>query len=170
VSSAGKFAGIEEGKGLGTPRRLFVIVAEGAILFTVAAWALVLALGLVIPRAFTPDKSTHSEIIGTLLAVIVPDSLATWWIFRRLRTDRSRNDARRAATAFAVSAPVTLGFGSLLGELVGGYAEAWLGSWFILPAVVAFMFIVMIVVPSGVVMWALHPSGGGEPVSGSESR
>ncbi len=154
---------------MSAPRLLFVTVAEGAILFTVASWALVVMLGLVLPRAFMPDRSILSEIIA-ILAVFVPDGLATWWLFRRLRTGRSRSDARRAATAFAISAPVVLGVGYLLGGLVGGYAEVWLGSWFILPAVVAFIIAMMSLIPGGVVMWALHPSGGVEPVVESDSK
>jgi len=147
-------------------RRLFTTVAEGAVLFAIACWALVLVIGLVTPRAFTPDKSIHGEIIGALVAVFLPDGLAAWWIFRRLRVDRSRSDARRAATAFAVSAPVALGVGNLLGALVGGYAEALLGRYFVLPAIAAFTIVMMIFVPSGVVIWALHPSGGVGPVGG----
>ena len=151
-------------------RRLFVTVAEGAVLFTVASWALVLVLGLVIPRAFTPDKSIHIEIIALLVAVFVPDGFAAWWLFRRVGANRSRADARRAATAFAVSAPLILGVGYLLGELVGGYADVILGSRFILPAVASFIIVLMIFVPSAVVMWALHPSGGVGPVPESDQN
>ena len=159
-----------EGGDMGATRRLFMTVAEAAVLFALASWTLVLVFGLVIPRAFTPDKSVHSEIIAILVAVLVPDSLAAWLIFRRLRTDRSRNDARRTATAFAVSAPVVLGIGNLLGELVGGYAEVILGNRFILPAVASFIIVLMIFVPSAVVMWALHPSGGIGPVGESDQN
>jgi hypothetical protein len=148
-------------------RRLFMTVAEGAVLFAVASWALLFVLLLMAPRVFAPDSSIQGEIVG-MLAVFVPDGLATWWLLRRVRANRSRSDARRAATAFAVSAPLALGIGYLLGELVGGYAEVILGNRFILPAVAAFIIATMIFVPSSVVMWALHPSGGVEPNSGSD--
>jgi len=112
--------------------------------------------------------SLRGETIAIFLAVFVPDGLAAWWIFQRLRANCSRSDARRAATAFAVSAPVALGVGDVLGVGVGGYAEVVLGSRFILPAVVAFIIVLMIFVPSAVVMWVLHPSGGAEFVGGSD--
>jgi hypothetical protein len=149
-------------------RRLFMTAAEGAVLFTVFSWALVLALGLMSPRAFTPERSIHSQIIGILVVVFVPDSLAAWWLFRRVRTNRSRADARRAATAFAVSAPVVLAIIYPLGLLVGGYAEAILGIRFILPAVASFILVLMIFVPSAVVMLVLYPSGGVGAVAESD--
>jgi len=136
-------------------RRLFLTVAEGAVLFTVASWAFVL-----MTLAVRPPVSFHGEAIAGPATVFIPDSLAAWWLFRRARTNRSLADARRAATAFAVSAPLTLGVGYLLGELVGGYAEVILGSRFILPAVASFIIVLMIFVPGAVVMWVLHPSGG----------
>ncbi len=88
----------------------------------------------------------------------------------KLLTDRPRNDARRGATAFAVSAPLALGVGYLLGELAGGYAEVILGRYFVLPAIMTFIIILMIFLPSGVVMWALHPTGGVGSASESEQN
>jgi hypothetical protein len=152
---------------MGATRRLFMTVAEAAVLFAVASWALLFVLALVAPRVFAPDNSSQGGILG-MLAVFVPDGLAAWWLMRRVRANRSRSDARRAATAFAVSAPLALGVGYLLGELVGGYAEMILGSRFILPAVASFIIVMMIFIPSGVVIWALHPSGGVELNGGSD--
>lgn len=140
--------------------RLLMTVAEAALLFTVMSWALVPLTGIFVPQLFMPHRSLHDEQIAALVVVLVPDSLATWWIFRRLRADRPRNDARRAAIAFSVSAPLVLAVGYVLGVMVGGYAEVILGSHLILPAVAALIIVLMIFVPSGVVMWALHPSGG----------
>ncbi len=80
---------------------------------------------------------------------------------------RPRSDARRATTAFAVSAPLTLAIAYVLGELVGGYAEVILGSRSILPAIVTVIIILMIFVPTAVVAWTLHPSGGIGPVGES---
>jgi hypothetical protein len=148
-------------------RRLFITVAEGAVSFAVASWALVLVFSLVAPRVFTSGSSLRAEIAATLV-VFLPDGLVAWWILRRVRASRLRDDARRATTAFAVSAPLALGVGYLLGELVGGYAEVILGSRFILPAMASFIIVLIIFVPSGVVMWALHPSRGAGPVGGSD--
>ncbi len=142
-------------------RRLFVTVAEAALLLMVASWALIF-----IYWVFVRDMSLRGRITAAAV-VVVPDTLATWWLFRRLRLDQPRNDARRAATAFAVSAPVTLAVAYLLGEFVGGYAEMVFGSHSILPAVVTFIVILMIFVPGTVVSWAVHPSGGVGPVGES---
>jgi hypothetical protein len=161
---------IGEGKPVGTARQLFVTVAEGAVFFTVASWAFDLVIALVAPRAFEHVSTSYSQIVVMVMAVLVPDGLAAWWIFLQVRTDRSRNDARRAAAAFAASAPLALGVGYLLGELVGGYAEVVFGHYFILPTVAAIIIALMIFIPNGVVMWALHPSGGVEPVSESETK
>ncbi len=145
---------------MGATRRLFMTVGEGAVLFTVASWALVWAVGPVTPEAFRSHISLPAETILLFVIVFVPDGLAAWWIFRRLLVDHQRSDARRGVMAFAVSAPVVLAVGMVLGELVGGYAEVILGSHFILPAVAAFVMVLMIFGPSAVVVWALHPSGG----------
>jgi len=144
--------------------RLFATCAQAALFFTVASWALVLIILDLMPKAPTQRGLSIAVI------VVLPDALATWWIFRRLRLDRSRGDARRAAVAFAVSAPLTLAASYPLGGLLGGYAEAILGSRFVLPAVLGFIFLLMIIVPGAVVAWALHPSGGVEAVAESESK
>ncbi|MGA9979260.1 MAG: hypothetical protein WBQ08_11590 [Candidatus Sulfotelmatobacter sp.] len=140
---------------------LFVTVAEAALVLTVTSWAFIFVYSF-----FVHDMSVHGRI--TVVPIIfVPDFLATWWIFRRLRADHSRTDARRAATAFAVSAPATLAIALALGELIGGYAGVVFGSRSILPAVVTFVIALMISVPSAVVAWTLHPSGGTGPVGES---
>ena len=155
---------------MGARRTLFISVAKGSILFTIGCWAVVLALASQGRTIFDGPVSTLVAAIGLTLAVIVPDALAARWVLRKLLTDRPRNDARRGATAFAVSAPLALGVGYLLGELVGGYAEVILGRYFVLPAIMTFIIILMIFLPSGVVMWALHPTGGVGSASESEQN
>jgi hypothetical protein len=145
-------------------------VAEGAVFFTVASSAFDLVIALVAPPAFGNHSSGYGQMVVMLMAVVGPDGMAAWWIFRRVQTDHSRNDARRAATGFAVSAPLALAVAYLLGELVGGYAEVVLGRYFVLPAVAAVIVVLTIFIPSGVVMWTLHPSGGLEPVSETETK
>lgn len=142
-------------------RKLFVTVAEAALFLTVACWVLSFVYWF-----FVRYTKFHEGI--TVAAVVVfPDALVSWWIFRRLRVDWSNSDARRAATAFAVCAPLTLAIAHVFGELVGGYAEVVLGSRFILPAVATFVIVLMISLPGAVVAWALHPSGGIAPVGES---
>lgn len=144
-------------------------VAEGAVLFMITSWAFLLLIILKAPRTFGDNSASYSQIVVMMIAILLPDALATWRVFRRVRRD-SRNNARRAATAFAVSAPLALGVGYLLGELVGGYAEIVLGRYFILPAVVTVIILLVIFIHSCVVMWALHPSGGVGPVAESETK
>jgi hypothetical protein len=141
--------------------RLFATCAQAALFFTVASWALIFIILDLMPKAATQRG------LSIAMIVVLPDALATWWISRRFRLDRSRGDARRAAAAFAVSAPMTLAVSYPLGGLLGSYAEAILGSRFILPVLLGFIFLLMIIVPGAVVAWALHPSGA---VAESESK
>ncbi|MFZ1919224.1 MAG: hypothetical protein WAU58_16745 [Terriglobales bacterium] len=138
-------------------RSTFVIVAEAAVVSTVLSYAVVLSPW--------PHVSPNGARVVLLLAFFAPFFLAAWWIFRRLKSDYSRSDSRRGALAFAVTAPLVLGVGNLLGELVGGYVEVLLGSRFILPSIGALVIVLMIFLPAGVVLWALHPSAGVEAVS-----
>jgi hypothetical protein len=137
-------------------RRLLMTTAQAALIF--AGTSLLVTLVL-IPRI--PESR---GAIGGAIVVLLPDTLAIWWIFRKLCLDHPRQDARRSAIAFAVSAPLTLLIGYLLGELVGGWSEVILGRYFILPAVAVFIIALMISIPGVVVSWALHPSGGIRPV------
>ncbi len=149
---------------MGTPRSLLVTVGAAALLFVLLSWVAILAiLGVWHTMAIRPD-------IGTVAAVVIPDTLATRWLFRRIQRDRSRSDARRAATAFAVSALVALAVGYVVGELVGAYAEVIVGRWFIIPAIVVFICALIVIIPSAVVGWVLHPSAGGSPVSESDQE
>jgi len=151
-------------------RKLFVTIAKGSIFFTIACWAATVALLTFQRRAMLDGPvSTLDAALGLILVVIVPDALAAWLVLRKLLADRPRREARRAATAFAVSAPLVLGIGHLLSELVGGYAEVTFGSRFILPVVAAFIIALMIFIPSGIVIWTLHPSGVG-PISESDQN
>jgi hypothetical protein len=151
-------------------RRLFVTVAEGATLFTIASWIFLLLLILIAPRTFGDRSSSYVQIVVMMTVVLVPDGLGAWWLLRRFRTDYQRNDARRAVTAFAVSAPVALGVGYLFGEMAGVYAEVVFGRYFVLPAVAMSIVVPMIFIPWGVVMWALHSSSGIGSVSESQTK
>ena len=138
--------------------RLFKIVAGPALLFALLS----LAAALI---AFPFGITEFSRGIGATAFIIVPDALATLWLVRRLRVHLAARTSRRAAIAFAFSAPVVLAVGFALGELVGGYAEVFLGRVFILPAIILFLAVLMITIPVVVVRWALHPSGGVDPVN-----
>lgn len=142
--------------------RLFATCAQAALFFTVTSWALIFVILDLMPKA------ASQRGLSIAMIVVLPDALATWWIFRRFRADRSPGDARRAAAAFTVSAPATLAVSYPLAGLVGGYAEAILGSRLILPAMLGFVVLVMVLLPGAVVAWALHPSGGA--VVESESK
>jgi hypothetical protein len=144
--------------------RLFMTSAEAALLFTGTSGAfLFVIVGLM------PEAPTY-RVMSCAAAVILPDAAATWWIFRRLQLDRARGDARRGATAFAVSAPVALAVSYPLSELVGGYTEGILRSRFILPAALGVVVLLMIIIPGAVVAWSLHPSGGVGAVAESDQR
>jgi hypothetical protein len=86
--------------------------------------------------------------IATIAAVVIPDAVAASWIFGRLQRNRPRARARRGAGAFALSAPLTLPFGYVFGELVGGYAEAAPRGGLIFAAIFGFL----------VSQWSLSPA------------
>ena len=93
-------------------------------------------------------------------AIVIPCVLSTFWIFNRIRQFGSRNEARRGAIAFAVSAIVAMALAYPLATLIGGYVEVILGSRFILPSIAVFIVVVMVCVPGIAVSWALRPSAG----------
>lgn len=155
---------------MGTTRRLFAIIAEGAIVFTLGSWALTFAAWAKNRTVFDSPISSFAAGVGVVAVVLVPDCLAAWWIFRKLLTYCQRSDARRGAIGFAVSAPLALGLAYLLGPLVGGYAEVFLGSRFFLPSIAVLILVLIVFIPGAIVMWILHPSGGVVPASHGETR
>jgi hypothetical protein len=134
--------------------RLFKIVAGPGLLFALLSSVPAFAI-----FRFITD-TTFSRGVGVTIAIIAPDLFATWWIFRRLRLLRTANTARRAATAFAFSAPIALAIAYPLGTLVGAYAEVFLGRVFVIPVIILFIAILMVTIPGVIERWALHPSGG----------
>jgi hypothetical protein len=113
--------------------RLFVVVAQAATLFTVANFLLILVLvkALVPPDAISgpPPRTPSIGEVFTLIAVLVgPAALGYWWMFRKLRSDYPRRQARSAAMAFAIFSPIPLGISLLLGPIVGGYTGIFLGT------------------------------------------
>jgi len=139
--------------------RLFRIVAGLALLFALSSSALALAIFPFI------TETAFFRGVAVAAVIVIPDALATWWLFRRLGQHRTANDARRGATAFAFSVPLVLSVGYMLGVLVGGYAEVFLGRVFILPAIIVFISVLIVTIPGVVVRWALHPSGGVGPIN-----
>ncbi len=153
-----------------TAPKVFRTVSEGSVLFLVVSWALEFLLAVQKRDIFDkPLTSTVALTLGTLI-VFIPDGLAAVWVFRRLRVLLSRSEASRATIAFAISAPVTLAIAYPLSLLVGGYAEVFLGSRFFLVCILAFVMVMMILIPNGVVRWAPHPSGGVEPVPANNQK
>lgn len=142
-------------------RRLFKTVGIAGLVYWLSSLICALAISPFIPRT----QFSRGMVAITVTLVVGPAALASWWLAWRLRTQHSATSTRRGARAFAFSAPITLAIGYAVGELVGGYAEAFLGSRLILPAILLFVAVLMVTIPGVVVHWALHPSGGVEPVS-----
>jgi hypothetical protein len=104
---------------------LFIVVGKAALMTTLVYFALALAvLGSKIVL-------THGEeeILGATMAFL-PTGIAAWWMFRKLQAHCTRREARAAAIAFAVLAPVSFGIAILLSQTSGGYADLLLGSPF----------------------------------------
>jgi hypothetical protein len=102
-------------------RRLFIVVGEAALIVTGAYFGLVL---ITFKFALTPGEET---IEGIMMAIL-PVGVATWWIFRRLQTHHPPREARAAAIAFVVFAPIALLMALIFTQLFGDYAIALLGN------------------------------------------
>lgn len=64
------------------------------------------------------------------LFLLLVSALAAWRMFRKLREQYTRREARAVSLAFGVLAPVTLAVGLVLAIFPGGYAAALLGNGF----------------------------------------
>lgn len=106
---------------------LLIVIGKAALITTVAVFALVLG-GLRSGLVATPSEK---EILAGVLAFL-PAGVTSLWMFQALQVRLTRREARAMATSFAVLAPVWLGIAMLLGEVSGGYAEIFLGSYFAL--------------------------------------
>jgi len=103
--------------------RLFLVMAIGSLTATVLYFALALALAALLQR---PIVSRVVQGIGVAVTVLVPICFAAWWVFRKLRGQYTRRDARVAAITFAVFTPVPLAISLLLGPIVGGHTGIFL--------------------------------------------
>ena len=117
-----------------TPKlRLLTVIGQAALLFTVTCFLLT-TLGFLVllppgvrfaPPPIDPSFGEVAMLIGFFVA---PAALASWWIFRKLRTGYPRRQALGTAGAFAIFSPVPLILGLVIGPLVGGYAGTLVGS------------------------------------------
>lgn len=108
--------------------RLFLVIGQGAFLFTGACFLLTMVwLFLVAPanaRSGPPPRvPSIGEVISLVIFFVAPAALGAWWIFRKLRAEYPRRQARGAAIAFAVFSPVALLIGLALGPIVGGHTS-----------------------------------------------
>jgi hypothetical protein len=105
--------------------RLFVIIAMGSVIATVLYFGLALIVATLLQK---PSVPRAAQGVGVAVTVFVPICLAAWWIFRKLRAQYTRREARAVALAFGVFAPVPLAISLLLGPIVGGYTGIFLGT------------------------------------------
>jgi hypothetical protein len=106
--------------------RLLLLTAEGALITSLGCFLLALPF---LKAHFTPI----GEEVGGIVLGFLPSGLAGWWIFRRLRSNHPRVEARGAAITFSVFALAGLAIGLFLGEIFGGYAGSLLGDRFSFP-------------------------------------
>ena len=110
---------------MGNTFRLFFIVAVGSLITTILYFGLALCLSTLFQK---PNVPPIVQGIGVTATVLAPICSADWWIYLKLRTYYTRREARAAAIAFGVSTPVLLGIALLLGPIVGGYTDIFLGT------------------------------------------
>ena len=108
---------------------LLTVIAK-AVLMTVAGW---LAPILVAFSLGVVERRGVGYAVG--FTVVSATGLAAWWVFRKLQTQVTKPEAWAVTKAFAVSTPLALAVAIPLAQIPGGYAETFLGKWFILPVV-----------------------------------
>ncbi len=103
--------------------RLLLLIMRGSAVVTLGCFALVLPL-------FKLHLTSIEQGVAGMAIAFVPSGLAGWWTSRTLRSEYPPVAARAAGITFAVLAPVGLGIGLLLGQVIGGFAGALLGNPF----------------------------------------
>jgi len=108
-------------------RWLLLVDAQAALLLTTGCFVLVL-IGTGLRFAFSHTEESVLAI-GAVLAVSAGTAL---WIFRRLQTRYTREEAKAVAKAFAVLGPVALAISFPLGVFPGALTGQLFGSAFAL--------------------------------------
>ncbi len=104
---------------------LFIVVGKAALITTVVVFAL--AMGALRSRfVVTPNGE---EMLAAALALLLT-GMPALWMFQTLQARLTRREARAVAISFVVLAPAWLGLAMLSGEISGGYAAMFLGSFF----------------------------------------
>lgn len=138
--------------------RLFLVVAEAALLLAAACFALALTAG----KSFmTPAPSAADKALVVGLGIVLPIAGASWWTFRRLSRYYSRPEARAIAIAFGFFMPVPLAMGLVLGQVVGGYTAKLFGDRFAFAGAVTGLVLIitlMSFIASALVIWLVRRS------------
>ncbi len=108
--------------------RFFIVVAEAALILTTLWFALVLismAVGI------DPDRAPpiRTDILGGVTFLLTIGA-TTWWFFRRLRSHWAKREAKAAAIAFGIFAPLSFIVATFLSPITGGYTEGLVGRRF----------------------------------------
>lgn len=152
-----------------TTPRLFSIVGQAALLLTVTYFVLVLIL---YKMSLLSNPSSFGKAVVLLVVLVLPIGLASSRMFHQLKTHYSRRESLGGSIAFAVFTPVPLAIGLVLGELVGGYVEVFVGSQSrLVPFLGAVTGIVIIVAlmtlgPSAFIMWLVRRGKSQEDMNG----
>ena len=106
---------------------LFMVDARAALLLSTGCMLPVL-VGLGLNIAFT----SRQELALVVSLGFVVSALTALWVFRTLRLQYTRDEAKAVAKAFVVLGPVALAISFPLAVFPGGLAEGLLGSPFAL--------------------------------------
>jgi hypothetical protein len=113
------------------PLRLFIVVAEAALILTTAWFALVLvAMAVGLKPDLAPLTPTHGDILVGVTFVLTIVA-AAWWLFRRLHSHWTKREARAVAVAFGIFAPISFIVAIFLSPITGGYTEMLTGRRFV---------------------------------------
>ena len=139
-------------------RYLILAVGEGALLLTVAAFALGIGAVLVFGSSRPPAAPSVAQAAALVVVILVPVGAGAWWIFRRLRNRWQRREALAVAISFAVFSPLSLVVAMPLAVIPGGYAGYFGRPFGLIGAFVSIVLMLWLAtfLPSAFILWLLR--------------
>lgn len=139
-------------------RYLFLIVGEGALLLTLAAFALGIGAVLVFGSSRPPAAPSVAQGAALAVIILVPVGAGAWWIFRKLRNRWQRREALAVAISFALFSPLSLAVAMPLSEIPAGYAGNFWGPSVLIGAFISVVLMLWLAtfLPSVFVLWLLR--------------
>jgi hypothetical protein len=137
---------------------LLLVVAEGALLLTFAAFALGIGAVLVFGPSSPPASPSIAQVCTLAIMIFVPVGAGAWWIFRKLRNRWQRREALAVAISFAVFSPISMVVAIPLSAIPAAYAGNFWGPFVLVGAFVSIVLMLWVAtsLPSAFILWLLR--------------